>query len=650
MVGLSCETRTEPERTLTIFNVEEAPASWQVALWMMTRILSDRYPRDLSLEEVCRRAGIGRSSAFAAQAEIFRRLGCRPQAADAKAATDDQLSRAKDFEIEVLRYERDHPGCRGEGHVRLQFTQGYKECVHQARARYGVPITTASRILSIPEDTLKKFSRFTEEAHAEASPGANTPPKELSAEARELANAYLRSGKGQKSVKDFCRRHPELLTQLNFNYRQALEWLRKLGLVSPRGIFLKNTGLDRILRFKPNQVWSSDGKLLSVILNGEIFQSTWQCLVDGKTTAIVGGVVRDEENTKNLVDALEQAEDQTGIRPLAIVLDNRLSENLPAVRSYFEERKIEIVKTFPGNAKSNAMAEENFHVFERWVGAVKIAGRTPAELARSITQALVEVFTQMRNHKPRKGLSMKTATEAMNEATPATPEEEAAVREKLKALADRLKQEQGTPIVTAQKKAAIDQAILRTSPPHTDVFDKRLQNARFTPDLILAALAILETRRKEEPEKKFGHAYFGGILRRLADQETIQHLNTNLNVIYAHHWGTMGSMTRSDLALSLKTHPEATCTRLANDFLHMPIPAFANRILLDLKDAFIDASRGSAAQAEKLRGSIADTVLQSHRSTHERREALLRKLYEWESFVHMADATVPSPPPPFANA
>jgi transposase InsO family protein len=533
----------------------------------------------------------------------------------------------------------------------LYFTQGYKECVHRARARHGISIATATRILSIPEDTLKKFSRSSATG-TEAPTGANTPPKELPAEVIELANAYLRSGKGQKSVKGFCRRHPELLTQLGLTYRQALEWLRELGLVSPRGIFLKNTGLDRILRFKPNQVWASDGKLLTVILNGEIFQSTWQCLVDCKTTAIVGGVVRDEENTKNLVDALETAEDQTGIRPMALVLDNRLSENLPAVRPYFEERGIEIVKTFPGNSKSNAMAEENFNVFDLWVGAVKIDGKTPAELARSITQALVEVFTQMRGHKPRKGLSMKTATEAMNEAVPATPEEEAAVREKLKALAERLKREQATPVVTEQKKAAIAQAILRTNPPHVDIFTKQLQNARFTPALILTAIAILETRRKQEPEKKFGHAYFGGILRRLADQETIEHLNTNLNAVYAHHWDTMGSLTRSDLALSLKTHPEATCARLVADFLHMPIPAFASRILLDLKDAFIGASRGSRDRAEALRGSLAEAILQSRRSPHGRREVLLRKLYEWENFVRMADAAVigPSVSPPFANA
>jgi len=612
-----------------MFKVEEAPASWQAGFWIMARSWFDRYPAELSLEEVCRRVGIGRSSAYAAQAEISRRLLGRPPRAGSEPVC--RGCRAKDFEIEVLRYERDHPGCRGSGDVRLHFTPGYKECVEEARSRHGITILRASEILSIPEDTLKKFSRVIQ------CDEVTVPPQELPPEVIDLANQYLREGKGSKSVKGFCRRYPECLDRLGLTYRQALGWLRELGLVSPRGIFLKNTGLDRIIRFKPHQLWATDGKRLALIFNGEVFESSWQCLVDGATTAIVGGVVRDEENTENLVEALEQSAQKTGTRPIAIVMDNRLSENLPAVRDYFEKRGVEIVKIFPGNSKSNGIAEENFNVFERWVGRVQIQGRTPAEIARSIQQALVEVFTQMRNHKPRGSLSMKTPLEVMEETPPATPEEERAIREKLKAMADRLKNEQAKPLVSEQKKAAIQQAIERTNPPHPDVFEKRIQDARFTPELILSALAILETARQTHPHKSFGHAYFGGILRRLAAQQILETLHTNLESVYAHHWDTMGKLKREDLALSIRTHPETTCLRLSSDFIHMSIPTFASRLLVDLKDAFIAASRGSAVIAERLRKSIVETVIQSRRATQERRERLLHKVYEWENFIRITD-------------
>ena len=45
---------------------------------------------------------------------------------------------------------------------------------------------------------------------------------------------------------------------------------------------------------------------------------------------------------------------------MAIVMDNRLSENLPVVKTFLAKYEIEIIKTFPGNAKSNGILENNF--------------------------------------------------------------------------------------------------------------------------------------------------------------------------------------------------------------------------------------------------------------------------------------------------
>jgi transposase InsO family protein len=525
------------------------------------------------------------------------------------------------------------------GEMRLQFDPGYKECVEQARARHWVPIARAAEILAIPVDTLKKFSRTAAEPSGEETLCTPLPPDVVTA-----VNEYLRySGKGVKGVKDYCRRNPDVLDRLGMNYRQLLGWLRKLGFVNPRGIFLKNSGLDKILRFKPNQLWCTDGKRLVIVLNGEIFQSAWQCLVDGKTTVIVGGVIRDEENTQNLLEALKASWEKTGIKPMAIVLDNRLSENMPAIRAFLDEHGIEIINTFPGNSKSNGIAEENFNVYDRWVGAVEITGTRPDELARSIQAAFVEVFTQMRGHKPRRALSFKTAREVMDETQPATPEEEADTRAKLKALADRLKNEQAQPEVSEQKKAAIMQAINVTSPPQPEVFASRLENPRFTSDLILQSTAIFKNVRQAHPQKKLGHAYFGGILRKLADQQSIESLLTHLDAVYVQHWDTLGKLSSSDLTLSLKVQPWATCTRLSTDFMNMDIPAYATQILLDLKQAFLVASRGCAQAAKKIRSLITENVIKSKRVKTARREQLLRKVYEWENFVRMCDAATPWP-------
>lgn len=593
---------------------------------------------DLSVEEVCRRLGIGRSVAYEAAELISRRLqtsGQTPTSARNEPLACGQSLRERDFEIEVLRYQLDHPGAREEAGIRIQFDPAYKAFVEDRRSHYGVTIERASACLRVPIDTLKKFHRAVSDASTAATPTEDGDV--LSPLMIELMNEYLRSGRGTKSVKAFCQRYPELLARLEMNYRQVLNWLKRLGFVSPRGIFLKNKGLDKILRFKPNQVWGSDGKRLIITINGEIFEWVWQCLVDGKTTVIAGGVINREENTENLLTAIKQSKARTGVTPLAIVLDNRLSEDLPAVRVYLDEMGIEIIKIFPGNSKSNGIAEGNFNIFDRWVGCIDIKGATTEALSRSIAHAFVEVFTQMRNHKPRKGLSFKSAQEVADEAAPATPEEEALVRAKLKELADRLKNEQARPIVSEQKKAAIQQAIAKTKPPQPEVFEERLKNARYTPDLLLQGIAILEKCRHEHPEKNLGHTYYGGIVRNLVDQQSVEFLNTKLEAAYVQHWDTMGRITKSELAQSLKSHPEATCTRLAADYVNMPVPTYAVSILLDLKKSFLVASKGSAAIATTLRKAITETVLQSKRATTQRRETLLCKAFEWENFVKQSD-------------
>jgi len=135
----------------------------------------------------------------------------------------------------------------------------------------------------------------------------------------------------------------------------------------------------------------------------------WQCLIDYKTTVLVGGLIGKTETTDNLLEAIKISKIKTGVTPMAIVIDNHLSENLPAIRTYLDDWGIEIIKTFPGNAKSNGIIEGNFNIFEKWVGGrVVLECKTAEDFSFSIAQMLTEVFTQLRNNQPRKSLSFNT--------------------------------------------------------------------------------------------------------------------------------------------------------------------------------------------------------------------------------------------------
>jgi hypothetical protein len=628
-------------------NLAKIPAAWKAAILILVRPLMERQGCRASLVTACRDLGVAPSTAHAAVREVVRRLGSprtavlerRIREIEGEARAVKREVAEQRFRAEVAEYAARTPGARTWGE-RQHFSDAFKDhALERARAAQ-LTLARASTLLGIPIDSLKKFSRARERSPSEAM------PRDLPENVRLAINAFLRdrppldteaTGRpGGSSVRAFCRRHPDLLKSLGMTDRKMAAWLRELGLVSPKGIFLKNTGVDSIIRFRPNAVWGTDGKQMTIIVNGEIFRWVWQCLVDCKTTVIVGGLVAPEETTQTLLEAIGRSKDQTGITPFAIVLDNRLSENMPAIRAYLDEFGIEVIRTFPGNSKSNGIVEGNFSVFERWCGGrIEVTGETPERLSRSIAEAVVGIFTQMRNHVPRRSLSWKSPKEVVDQSSPPAPEEEQAMRQRLRAMAERLKNEEAIPEVSAEKQAALGQVEQEVHPPDAQSFRRALRPAIFTTNLLLQALAIWKTRRETNPEKHYGHAYFGGIARNLANEAALACLTTHLDATYAHHWDTMGRLRSDAQAKSLAEAPEKTCLRLASDYLRMPVPAYANRVLLDLKDSFLVASGGLVERATRLRQMLERHVLSWTRQNHRHRQRLIRALFEWENFLRI---------------
>ena len=214
----------------TNFSIETASASLQAGLWITARSIFERFPPQTAVESVCAILGVGRGSAYATAGMISSRLHRAQPKESAKPCDKIRCGavREKDFEIEVLRYQLNNPGCRQAG-VRIQFDLAYKAFVEDRRAHYGLFNERVSQILSIPLDTLKKFPRF---VAAEASPAAEQS-QGLPSFVIELANEYLRGGRrGAKSVKQFCDRNPELLKRLAMTYRQPTRSTRPTAMCS----------------------------------------------------------------------------------------------------------------------------------------------------------------------------------------------------------------------------------------------------------------------------------------------------------------------------------------------------------------------------------------------------------------------------------
>lgn len=611
--------------------MDKIPASWQAGIVLLARPVLSRIGIEVEMARVYSELGIGSTSAYESARMLMKKMATPPDSLSAERKKNRDLDRSlrlTKFHVDILRYHADNPRAWTQSEERHHCTDEFKALLLTKKSEYALEWGEISQLLGIPEETLKKFKHQVKEK----DPGDGPPRVDLPESIVEKLRSFFQGRSGKATAKSFADKHPEVLEELKMTYAPFANLLLRLGFTSPKGIFLNNTGLDKIQRFSPHAVWGTDGKQMKVIINGEIFRFIWQCLIDYKSTVLVGGLVGESETTDNLLEAIRRSKKATGVAPMGIVIDGRLSENLPAIRKYLDEMGIEIVRTYPGNPKSNGITEGNFSIFEKWIGGeVIIHGDTAKELSFSFAQVLTDVFTQLRNNQPRKGLGQKTANEVLASAPKLSLEEESTIRAKIQALANRFKNEQAVPIISEQKAQAIEQAIASVLPPDQETFRKRLAPSMLTCDLILAAIAIFKKQQAKHPEKNFNHTYFGGILRNLVDQRSVEMLYTQLDQVYAEHWARMANAMNQSV-ITTET-PEQACQRLSKEFLDAKIPAHGWITLVHLQTAFMIAARGCALGASSLRNRLAEIIRKEKMACSEKRQRLLRKLFECEAVV-----------------
>jgi hypothetical protein len=90
----------------------------------------------------------------------------------------------------------------------------------------------------------------------------------------------------------------------------------------------------------------------------------------------VGSSVTAAESSEAFLSALKSGRQQQGAFAIGVLIDNRLGESdLDMVRSFCIEHRIVLARIFAGNSKSNGHIENNFSIFERFVGDVYVSGK-----------------------------------------------------------------------------------------------------------------------------------------------------------------------------------------------------------------------------------------------------------------------------------
>ena len=320
---------------------------------------------------------------------------------------------------------------------------------------------------------------------------------------------------------------------------QIIQALVDLGLRYPRGPSIKNEGTHKKRHFAPHALWEGDGKTLKISLNGEEFSYCWYAFIDQNTTLLVGSSITSNESSESFLQSLKNAKDQVGFFAMGVLIDNLLTnEEKTSVKEFCSEHGIILVNTFPGNSKSNGIIEGNFSIFEKQVGKVHVNGKTPREVAESMAKNIVKIFTQQRNHGPRKRLNGRTPDEACEGAS--RPEYQ---KTSLQNLRDRLLRAE---LSIEAKLKLIEDLILKFEPfdaASTLKFREILKS--YSADEIIAAKARFSAQVAKHPENFYRSEYFLAILRFKREENTKSTFNESFRASHQ----ALNQMTRADLKL-----------------------------------------------------------------------------------------------------
>lgn len=425
--------------------------------------------------------------------ELLNRISAVPplQEKASNQATTNEI--AKNLVSVLL----DQSGALKQGVSRKSYSPWFKEVICSLR-NDGASLAELAELTKISKDSLSKF----------AADESLKPKFEVSQAHEQICDIWKNAPPEVKNNLDsfwgfLGRKHSEK----TFSYKEVRQILIDLGFRYPRGPSIADKGTQVKKKFDPHALWEGDGKEVKIVINGILHKFLWYAFVDQSTTLLVGASITGTESSKSFLDALKDGSETVGFAPVGILIDNRLSGNdMSPINDFCLEHQITLVRTFPGNSKSNGNIENNFSIFDRFIGEIRVDGKDTNELSRSIATRLVEVFTELRNYRPRTRLNDKTPADVAKAAK--RPEH---VRSALESMAERFQPD----LIDKEAKWNLIKIAREYFGELSETSIIKLKGiiSRYLDSDLIAAQASYVSQHTKNPARSYKSEYFLAILR-----------------------------------------------------------------------------------------------------------------------------------------
>lgn len=446
-------------------------------------------------------------------------------------------------------------GVMSQNTQRASYAPWFKSLIIKLKNTYDVKYKILSELLGMSAETLMGF----------AASLPKIEPAPIDQTSLTVADIWQQAPPKYKKTLDafwwyLGKQHPNF----QISYGQMRQTLINLGCYSPRGPKIKDHGGVKT-PLHLHAIWEGDGKQINIWIHGKLHQFCWYAFVDQRVTLIVGSNLAKTESSENFLKALKNAKDGSGVYAMGILIDNRLADrDLSPIDEFLKEHRIRLIRTFPGNSKTNGMIENNFSIFEKYVGDIRITGSSDEEIAASVAENIIEVFTQQRNYQPRKRLGGASPASVATGAQ--RPEQQKSM---IEILAGRLRREW---LDVEQKWFLISDARQYFESLSLEAEEKMKRQLRYYGAATLIAAQASYIAKIKEGGGPYPSAYFMGIVRN-KQQQILKNLyneqyRASIEKLIAHFPPEYDETACADMVFSeIKT--AAVCSTPAQALLHL---------------------------------------------------------------------------------